>query len=97
LAAVYVAVLAINLDVTIVNVALPIDTHAQRGPLLITAGSDDHTVPLKPTQEAFRKYAHGPSETDFHEFDGRGHSLTLDHGWKDVATVALNWLAAKGF
>ena len=77
--------------------AAKVDTHAQRGPLLITAGSEDHTVPLKPTQQAFHKYTGGPSETDFHEFDGRGHSLTLDHGWKDVATVALNWLAAKGF
>lgn len=79
------------------NSAAKVDTHAHRGPLLITAGTKDHTVPLKPTREAFRKYAHGPSETDFHEFDGRGHSLTLDHGWKDVATVALNWLASKGF
>jgi pimeloyl-ACP methyl ester carboxylesterase len=79
------------------NSPAKVDTHAQRGPLLITAGSEDHTVPLKPTQQAFHKYANGPSETDFHEFDGRGHSLTLDHGWKDVATVALNWLAAKGF
>jgi pimeloyl-ACP methyl ester carboxylesterase len=79
------------------NSPAKVDTHAQRGPLLITAGTEDHTVPLKPTREAFRKYAHGPSETDFHEFDGRGHSLTLDHGWKDVATVALNWLASKGF
>jgi pimeloyl-ACP methyl ester carboxylesterase len=79
------------------NSPAKVDTHAQRGPLLITAGSEDHTVPLKPTREAFGKYAHGPSETEFHEFDGRGHSLTLDHGWKDVATVALNWLASKGF
>ncbi|MFZ3292182.1 alpha/beta hydrolase [Mycobacterium sp.] len=79
------------------NSPAKVDTHAQRGPLLITAGSVDHTVPLKPTREAFRKYADGPSETDFREFGGRGHSLTLDHGWKDVATVALNWLAAKGF
>ncbi len=77
------------------NSPAKVDTHAHRGPLLITAGTKDHTVPLKPTREAFRKYAHGPSETRFHEFDGRGHSLTLDHGWKDVATVALNWLASK--
>ena len=79
------------------NSPAKVDTQAQRGPLLITAGSNDHTVPLQPTKQAFGKYAHGPSETDFHEFEGRGHSLTLDHGWKDVATVALNWLASKGF
>jgi pimeloyl-ACP methyl ester carboxylesterase len=79
------------------NSPAKVDTQAQRGPLLITAGSKDHTVPLKPTKQAFGKYSDGPSVTEFHEFDGRGHSLTLDHGWKDVATVTLNWLAAKGF
>ena len=63
--------------------------------LLITAGSEDHTVPLKPTHQAFHKYADGPWETDFHEFDGRGHSLTLDHGWKDVATSRLIGLPQK--
>ena len=44
-------------------------------------------------------YAKGPSaaNTEFHEFPGRGHSLTIDSGWRDVADVALNWLAAKGF
>jgi hypothetical protein len=37
-----------------------------------------------------------PSDTDFHEFEGRGHSLTIDHGWKDVADTALQWLSSKG-
>jgi hypothetical protein len=37
-----------------------------------------------------------PEETDFHIFEGRGHSLTIDNGWKDVADVALQWLAANG-
>ncbi|WP_272939940.1 hypothetical protein [Mycolicibacterium chubuense] len=34
--------------------------------------------------------------TDFHEFDGRGHSLTIDHGWRDVADETLAWLARRG-
>jgi pimeloyl-ACP methyl ester carboxylesterase len=75
-----------------------VDTHtADRGPLLLTSGTEDHTVPLKVTKEVFGMYAKGPSDTEFHEFDGRGHSLTIDHGWKEVAAVALHWLAAKGF
>ena len=41
--------------------------------------------------------ARAQSDTEFHEFPGRGHSLTIDNGWRDVADVALNWLAAKGF
>jgi pimeloyl-ACP methyl ester carboxylesterase len=75
-----------------------VDTHlADRGPLLLTSGTEDHTVPLKVTKEVFGMYAKGQSDTEFHEFEGRGHSLTMDHGWRDVAEVALNWFAAKGF
>jgi pimeloyl-ACP methyl ester carboxylesterase len=75
-----------------------VDTHkADRGPLLLTSGTEDHTVPLKVTKEVFKLYAKGPSDTEFHEFEGRGHSLTIDSGWRDVADIALQWLATKGF
>jgi len=75
-----------------------VDTrNAERGPLLLTSGTEDHTVPLKVTKEVFGIYSKEPADTDFHVFDGRGHSLTFDSGWKDVADFALNWFAAKGF
>jgi pimeloyl-ACP methyl ester carboxylesterase len=75
-----------------------VDTHlADRGPLLLTSGTEDHTVPLKVTKEVYSLYAKASSDTDFHEFEGRGHSLTIDSGWRDVAEVALNWVASKGF
>jgi dipeptidyl aminopeptidase/acylaminoacyl peptidase len=70
---------------------------AERGPLLLTSGTEDHTVPLKVTKEVFGKYSKSTADTEFHVFEGKGHSLTIDHGWKDVADVALNWLATKGF
>jgi pimeloyl-ACP methyl ester carboxylesterase len=74
-----------------------VDTHkADRGPLLLTSGTADHTVPLKVTKEVVAMYSHGPAQTDFHIFEGRGHSLTIDSGWKDVADVALEWLATNG-
>jgi pimeloyl-ACP methyl ester carboxylesterase len=77
--------------------AATVDVHvADRGPLLLTSGTEDHVVPLKVTKEVVDLYAKGPSETDFHVFDGRGHSLTIDNRWKDVADVALEWLAGKG-
>lgn len=80
------------------NSPAKVDTEfAERGPLLVTSGTEDHTVPLKVTREVFGKYAKGGSDTEFHEFEGRGHSLTMDHGWRDVADVTLNWLAGKGF
>lgn len=67
-----------------------------RGPLLITGGTVDHTVPFVSAKATFKQYAKSSADTEFHEFAGRGHSLTIDHGWKDVADVALNWLAGKG-
>ncbi|MDP9168215.1 MAG: alpha/beta hydrolase [Actinomycetota bacterium] len=80
------------------NSPAKVDTHlADRGPLLLTSGTEDHTVPLKVTKEVFGLYAKGGSDTEFHEFEGRGHSLTMDHGWQDVAEVALKWLTDKGF
>ena len=75
-----------------------VDTHhAKRGPLLMTSGTEDHTVPKKVTQQAFALYADNPSITEYHEFEGRGHSLTMDSGWPDVASVTLEWLEAQGF
>ena len=75
-----------------------VDTHlADRGPLLLTSGTEDHTVPLKVTKEVFNMYSKGPADTEFHVFEGKGHSLTIDSGWQEVAEVALNWLASKGF
>ena len=68
-----------------------------RGPLLLTSGTEDHVVPLKVTEEVFAMYSKGRSDTELHIFEGKGHSLTIDNGWKDVADVTLNWLAAKGF
>jgi hypothetical protein len=42
-------------------------------------------------------YSKGPSDTEFHEFEGRGHSLTIDNGWKDIAEISLKWFDSKGF
>jgi pimeloyl-ACP methyl ester carboxylesterase len=79
------------------NSPAAVDTHtAVRGPLLLTSGTEDHTVPKVVTVEVAKLYADNTaSKTDYHEFEGRGHSLTLDHGWRDVAEVALDWLAAN--
>jgi non-heme chloroperoxidase len=66
-----------------------------RGPLLVTAGGRDHTVP-KAISTATRKLYHkSPAITDFVEFPDRGHSLTIDSGWRDVAQYALDWLSKR--
>ena len=76
------------------NSPAKVDTHhAPRGPLLLTSGSEDHTVPKAVTLEVLKLYQAGTdSVTDYIEFDGRGHSLTIDSGWKDVADAVLEWL-----
>lgn len=73
-----------------VNTANP-----SRGPLLITAGTEDHTTPLVTVEAAYRLYSKSPAATDFHRFEGRGHSLTIDHGWREVADTVLAWLVAQ--
>jgi pimeloyl-ACP methyl ester carboxylesterase len=66
-----------------------------RGPLLITAGGKDNTVP-KVISTATRKLYHkSPAITDFIEFPDRGHSLVIDSGWREVAEYALDWLSKR--
>lgn len=79
------------------NSPAKVDTaNATRGPLLITAGGADHTVPAVSAKAAHRLYRNSAAVTDFHEFADRGHSLTIDHGWRDVADTALAWMARRG-
>jgi pimeloyl-ACP methyl ester carboxylesterase len=80
------------------NSPATVNTHtAVRGPLLLTSGTEDHTVPKSVILEVFGMYKDNPSSTtDYHEFEGRGHSLTIDNGWRAVADVTLEWLASKG-
>lgn len=79
------------------NSPAQVDTHtAVRGPLLLTSGTEDHTVPKAVTLEVLGMYAdNAASVTEYHEFEGRGHSLTIDSGWRTVADVTLDWLASK--
>ena len=76
-----------------------VETHtAVRGPLLLTSGTEDHTVPRVVTVAVAKPYADNTSSvTEYHEYEGKGHSLTMDAGWKDVADDVLTWLASKGF
>lgn len=66
-----------------------------RGPLLLTAGGKDHTVPPAIVRSTLRQYHGSPAATDYREFPDRGHSLTIDHGWREVAGTALKWLESQ--
>jgi pimeloyl-ACP methyl ester carboxylesterase len=37
-----------------------------------------------------------PAVTDYREFSDRGHSLTIDKGWREVADSVLAWLKERG-
>ncbi len=70
--------------------------NADRGPLLLTMGGEDHTVPEAITKATVKQYKHSVAETDVIEFTDRGHSLTIDHGWRDIAGACLDWLDNHG-
>jgi non-heme chloroperoxidase len=66
-----------------------------RGPLLITGGDRDHIAPPILGKASASKY--DPSVvTEFKLFKERGHSLVLDHGWKEIAEYSLQWLNNQG-
>jgi non-heme chloroperoxidase len=60
-----------------------------RGPLLIMDGELDHTVPWAIANAAYKKQKRNKGVTEIVKVAGRGHSLTIDHGWRDVADTAL--------
>ena len=67
-----------------------------RGPLLLVMGGQDHTVPESITKATLKQYRHSTAETDLIEFEDRGHSLTIDAGWREVADSTLAWLEQHG-
>jgi non-heme chloroperoxidase len=64
-----------------------------RGPLLIISGEKDHTVPRSIAQAALKKQQHNAAVTEFVEVPGRGHAITIDDGWREVADLALGFVA----
>ena len=61
----------------------------ERGPLLVMSGEKDHTVPRAVAHAAYRQQLPNPGHTEFVEMRGRGHSLVIDSGWREVADTAL--------
>ena len=71
-----------------------VDTkNPQRGPLLILSGEHDHTVPWAIAHASFKQQEKNPNVTEIKEIPDRGHSLTIDHGWQEVAEIALAFIA----
>jgi pimeloyl-ACP methyl ester carboxylesterase len=64
----------------------------ERGPLLIISGEKDHTVPWSIANASFKKQRRNEGVTEIIEITGRGHSLTIDNGWREVADTALEFV-----
>ena len=74
-----------------------VDTeNSTRGPLLVTAGGHDHTVPATISHQTVKLYRKSSAVTDLKEFPDRGHSLTIDGGWPEIAGAVLAWLEERG-
>jgi pimeloyl-ACP methyl ester carboxylesterase len=67
-----------------------VDTeNPDRGPLLIISGEMDHTVPWAIANASYKRQERNDGVTEILEIAGRGHALTIDHGWREVAETAL--------
>jgi pimeloyl-ACP methyl ester carboxylesterase len=70
-----------------------VDTkNPDRGPLLIIDGEKDHTVPWSIANASYKRQSKNPSVTEIKQIPNRGHSLTIDHGWQEVAQTALDFV-----
>src|SRR6266568_2655583 len=64
-------------------------TNPDRGPLLIISGEKDQTVPWAIANASYKRQRRNPGITEIHKIANRGHALTIDSGWREVAEVAL--------
>ena len=65
-----------------------VDTkNPERGPLLIIVGEQDHTVPLAIANASFKRQKRNAGVTEIVKIPNRGHALTIDSGWREVAVI----------
>jgi pimeloyl-ACP methyl ester carboxylesterase len=70
-----------------------VDTkNPERGPLLIISGEKDHTVPWAIANASYKRQTRNDGVTEITEIPGRGHALTIDSGWREVADTALGFV-----
>jgi pimeloyl-ACP methyl ester carboxylesterase len=71
-----------------------VDTkNPDRGPLLVVSGEKDHQVPHVLAHSAYKHQSKNPGTTKFIEIPNRGHALTIDSGWEEVARTTLDFVA----
>jgi pimeloyl-ACP methyl ester carboxylesterase len=63
-----------------------------RGPLLLISGNQDNTVPWAIVSASLKRQERNSGVTEVAQIPDRGHSLTIDHGWREVADTALEFV-----
>ena len=70
-----------------------VDTkNPDRGPLLIIDGEKDHTVPFAIANASYKRQKRNPGVTEIATIPNRGHALTIDSGWREVAEKSLEFV-----
>jgi pimeloyl-ACP methyl ester carboxylesterase len=64
-------------------------TNPDRGPLLVISGERDHQVPWAIANASYKRQKRNDGVTEIVEMPNRGHALTIDSGWREVADTAL--------
>jgi pimeloyl-ACP methyl ester carboxylesterase len=64
----------------------------ERGPLLILEGEKDHTVAWAIANASYKQQRKNEAVTEIEKIPNRGHSLTIDSGWREVAQKALDFI-----
>jgi alpha-beta hydrolase superfamily lysophospholipase len=74
-----------------------VDTkNPDRGPLKIISGEKDNIVPWAIANGSYKRQRRNRADTKIQEIPGRGHSLVIDHGWSEVAKVAVDFITKHG-
>jgi non-heme chloroperoxidase len=63
-----------------------------RGPMLIMDGELDHTVPWAIANASYKRQRRNDGVTEIVKVPHRGHALTIDSGWQEVAGMALDFV-----
>jgi non-heme chloroperoxidase len=72
---------------------LKVDTkNPDRGPMLLISGEKDHSVPWAIVNAEYKKQRGNEGVTEIAKIPDRGHSLTIDSGWREVAERALEFV-----
>ncbi len=73
-----------------------IDFSREHAPLLLIAGVEDRTIPVRLNQDTYAAYLQSPSITNLLEVEGRTHLILNQPGWEEVADDVLGWIAGRG-